>query len=121
MQDFSTLFLQVLCISGSSNGSSGSCTELCSERNTCIHSAKNIAKHAEHRKAKVPQNVNKDISKDKIQSGKERQTKPTNLSKKDNIFAINKEAKRECSATSIAASKESIPRKKTKYRVSVFG
>lgn len=109
----------VLCISGSSNGSSGSCTELCSERNTCIHSAKNIAKHAEHRKAKVPQNVNKDISKDKIQSGKERQTKPTNLSKKDNIFAINKEAKRECSATSIAASKESIPRKKTKYRTSV--
>ncbi|XP_051891732.1 leucine-rich repeat and WD repeat-containing protein 1 isoform X2 [Pristis pectinata] len=104
--------------SGRSNVISGSSTELFSGRKT----AEDIAKSAKNERTKVPQNGNEEISKTKFQSGKERQIKVVNPTKKDNKIAMNKEAKttkRECSLTLVAVSKESTPKKKLKYRNSI--
>ncbi|XP_072099341.1 leucine-rich repeat and WD repeat-containing protein 1 [Mobula birostris] len=116
----------VLKISGRSNVISRSSTELFSDPNTCLQTAENNARSAKNDRAKVPpkvpQNGNEKVSKNKFQFGKERQAKLTKSTKKNNRSTVNNKAKpskRECSVSPVAASKESIPKKKSKHGNSV--
>ncbi|XP_067864105.1 leucine-rich repeat and WD repeat-containing protein 1 [Heptranchias perlo] len=108
--------------------SSGSSIVVTSNRNTRLQAAQDIAKSAKQvisGRAEMSQNGTEDISRKimRIQPEKERQTVlMAKHLKKDNRVAVKKEArtsKRDCSATPVAVSKESIPRKKSKYKNSV--
>uniref|UniRef100_UPI00398EC64C leucine-rich repeat and WD repeat-containing protein 1 isoform X2 n=1 Tax=Pristiophorus japonicus TaxID=55135 RepID=UPI00398EC64C len=114
--------------SGRNVMSSGSSIALSSSRNTGLQAAQDIAKSAKQGisgRTEGSQNDTEVTSRKsmRIQLGKERQTAlMANHSKKDNSVAVKKEArttKRDCSATPVAVSKESTPRKKSKYKNSV--
>ncbi|XP_078404528.1 leucine-rich repeat and WD repeat-containing protein 1 isoform X1 [Cetorhinus maximus] len=105
-----------------------SSTAASSTRNTRLHAAQDTTKSGKQvssGRAELSQNDTEDISRKsmKTQRGKERQTAPMAKHRKEDSRVEMKRktrtTKRNCSTTPIAVSKESIPRKKSKYKKSL--